>query len=118
MIIKPKFNSSCPDNWQDFFRKESDDAFKKEHPIAYPILVLLGLAALLVPTGLYFVYAEAVLGNLTIWSALFGLLGGFFVGVGLFNIVAAFLGQYLGHKVTLNGIFWGVALMIVAVYLS
>jgi len=118
MTIKPKFNPTCPDNWQEFFRKESDDAFKKDHPVAYPLFVLLGIVVSLAPTGLYFVYAGAVSGDLTLWSALFGLLGGLSVGVGLFNIVAAFLGQYLGHKVTLNAILWGVALIVVAVYIS
>lgn len=118
MTIKPKFNRECPPNWQDFFRRESDDAFKKEHPVAYPLFVILGLAALLAPMVLFFLLIGGNSGEITLGSALFGLLGGFCVGVGLFNIVAAFLGQYLGHKVTSYGLFWGVALLIVAGYLA
>ena len=118
MTIKPKFNRDCPANWKDFFRRDSDDTFKRENPIAYPLLIVLGLVVFPAPMVLFILYLDAAPGGLTLWSALFGLAGGFCLGVGLFNIVAAFLGQYLGHKVTGYAICWGVALMIIAGYLA
>lgn len=46
-MIKPKFNRKMPQNAAYFFSAESDEAFKKAHPIGYGILVAVGIAALL-----------------------------------------------------------------------
>ena len=43
-MIKPKFNRKMPQNAAYFFSAESDEAFKKAHPIGYGILVAVGIA--------------------------------------------------------------------------
>ena len=118
MTLKPQFNRRCPENWRDFLRSDSDDQFKKEHPVAYPIFIALGLVILLAPMALFLLYLDALPGEPSLASVLLGFVGGGCLGVGLFNILAAFLGQYLGHKVTTNFVFWGVALLIIAGYLA
>ena len=108
--IKPKLNKRLPHDWMNYFDLNSDKKFKKEHPILYPFLVVLGTTALLAPmipwvfimsaVGIELdsiITHEVVLGSV-------GLIGCFAIGTGLFNIVAAFLNQYLGHKVTLVSI--------------
>lgn len=46
---------------------------------------------------------------------LLGLIGAFIFGIGCFNIVAAFMQQYLGHKVTLICFSLGFILSIVSI---
>lgn len=97
---KPKFNKKAPKAWLRFFNPVSDAAFKRAHPIGYVVLVIVGLIAFVLPMILYNIIV------IDLWDApdsawiLLGLLGCMIMGVGLFNIVAAWIGQYLGHAVT------------------
>lgn len=82
-----------------YFKANSDDEFKKKHPIGYGFLVALGIFALLLPMGLYVFYC-ALKGYNSAWMVL-GYLGCFIVGTGLFNFVAIIIKQYLGHLLSL-----------------
>lgn len=81
-----------------YFHSASDDAFKRKHPIGYGFLVLLGIAALLLPVVLYLVFV-ILQGANSPWIML-GWVGAFIVGIGLFNFVAIIIKQYLGHLVS------------------
>ncbi len=98
--IKPRFNAKAPKNWGEFFSRRSDEEFRKEHPIGYIVLVTAGIAAVILPAALYYFLATAVFDTDHMLSIL-GVFDAFIMGVGCFNIVAAFIGQYLGHKLTI-----------------
>ena len=101
--IHPYFSRKMPKNAAEYFSADSDEEFKRQHPIGYVVLVITGVAAFLLPLMLYTVYLSlrfsdaGVLGG---WPflAIFGCL---VMGIGMFNIVAAFIHQYLGHMLTL-----------------
>ncbi len=96
---------------------ESDDDFKRRHPIGYAFLVILGLAAFTLP-----IIAFGVLGyfknpNAGSWISLLGVFGGIIAGIGLFNLVAIIIKQYLGHLVTILSLLIGGGIML-ACYLA
>ena len=114
----PKFQKDFPQNAIHYFRSASDDAFKKKHPIRYGILVTCGIVALILPLVFLLLVTE-------IWCPvpksgflIMAIAGCFIIGIGLFNIVAAWIGQYLGHWVTigcflLGGILVSISLVII-----
>ena len=98
--IQPVFSRSMPKHAASYFSMDSDERFKREHPRAYPLLVCIGGTALLLPMlGFIAVTQFILLAPNSPWLML-GCLGSFVFGIGLFNIVAAWLHQYLGHAVT------------------
>ena len=98
--IKPVFNRSMPKHAASYFSRDSDIRFQLEHPKAYPLLQFIGGAALLLPMLSFIVVTQFIwLAPNSPWLML-GCLGSFVFGIGLFNIVAAWLRQYLGHTVT------------------
>lgn len=82
-----------------YFFAVSDYEFKAKHPIGYVFLVILGIIALMLPVILYLVFVIPYDIN-SPWMML-GWLGGFCIGVGLFNLVAIIIKQYLGHLVSI-----------------
>ena len=82
-----------------YFFAESDYAFREKHPIGYFFLVMLGIAALLLPVVIYLFFVLSYDIN-SPWIML-GWVGGFVIGIGLFNFVAIFINQYLGHIVSI-----------------
>lgn len=98
--IKPNFRKKMPKNAIEFFNSDSDDKFKAEHPDAYRILKIAGAAAILLPLIIYVVLTSVFFQQGNGWILL-GLAGSMAIGVGLFNIVAAWIDQYLGHKLTI-----------------
>ena len=116
--IRPVFSKKMPPNAREFFDSRSDEDFKREHPVAYPILVAVGILVLVLP---YFALAltwQFALGRdlfNTVWAAV-AFAGGFVFGIGLFNLIAAFLNQYLGHMVTVACLAVGACVMAVAAY--
>ena len=105
---KPKFNKELPKNWAWFFNPASDDLFKKKHPVWYVILVSIALVVIVAPMSL-FIYLSVVLApNVNSPILILGMIGAFSISVGLFNIVAAYLHQYLGHKVTVVSLMAGI----------
>ncbi|HWP21280.1 MAG TPA: hypothetical protein VN417_00960 [Candidatus Cryosericum sp.] len=98
--IKPVFNRSMPKHAASYFSMDSDERFKREHPKAYPLLAFIGGTALLLPMLSFIAITQFIwLAPNSPWLML-GCLGSFVFGIGLFNIVAAWLHQYLGHAVT------------------
>ena len=94
---------------------DSDEEFKQEHPWLYPLLVVLGLVTFLGPLALYCILVGKTADS---WWAILGGAGSLIVGIGLFNIVAIAVRQYLGHIVTigcflLGGVMIGVSLLLI-----
>lgn len=98
-----------PANSRTFFDPESDTVFRAKHPIGYWLLILLIVAALLLPN---FIFVSLVDSNSN-WMLL-GLVGGLFLGIGLCNIVTIIIRQYLGHIVTLVCFAAGGLLMLIS----
>ncbi len=102
---KQKRKQNKPSNWtppkgaSSYFYASSDEDFKHRHPIGYFFLVMLAIAALLLPVVLYMVYTISK-GYNSGWM-MFGWFGAFLFGIGLFNFVAIIIKQYLGHLVSI-----------------
>lgn len=99
--IKPKFNKNMPKNAKHYFNPASDDVFKAEHPNIYKILVACGITALMLPVFIYMAFILFIYPAPNSGWMLLGFAGAFIIGIGLFNIVAAWIGQYLGHLVSI-----------------
>ena len=82
-----------------YFSAASDYEFKEKHPIGYGFLVMLGIVALMLPVVLYLIFVMPLQDN-SPWLML-GWVGGFIIGIGLFNFVAIIIKQYLGHLVSI-----------------
>ena len=98
--IKPIFNRKLPKHAASYFSMDSDERFKREHPKADPLLAFIGGAALLLPLLSLIAVTQFVIPAPNSPWLMLGCLGSFVFGIGLFNIVAAWLHQYLGHAVT------------------
>ena len=101
-----------------YFTPESDRAFKKKHPIGYVFLVILGLIAFILPLIGFLVYTlirgeDSFVGG---WPIL-TIIGCLVMGVGLFNIVAAIIKQYLGHILTLICLGGGGLIVLLSVFM-
>ena len=96
---KKKNNWTPPKGSSAYFSAASDYEFKEKHPIGYFFLVLLGITALLLPVLIYLVFVLPYDIN-SPWIML-GWVGGFVIGIGLFNFVAIVIKQYLGHIVSI-----------------
>lgn len=115
--IKPKFNKKMPKNARFYINPSSDDAFKAEHPIIYKVLVACAITVLMLPIIIYMVFVVGIYpAPDSGWIAL-GWVGSFIIGIGFFNIVAAWIGQYLGHLVTGLCIGAGALLVGVSIFL-
>lgn len=99
-----------------FFSPMSDVEFQAAHPKLYILLVLLGLVALFAPIFVFLAVATGVFSCSGGWLVL-GCIGGFIMGIGLFNLVAAWMHQYLGHIVTIVTVGGGLLMMIVSLLL-
>ena len=106
---KKKSNWTPPKNYIDYFSASSDEAFKEAHPIGYGFLVILGIAALLLPAIVFCI----LVGTESGWVML-GFAGGFIFGIGLFNFVAIIIKQYLGHWVSIISFLVGGIMMLVS----
>ena len=96
--IPPKGSSA-------YFSVTSDYKFKEKHPIGYFFLVMLGIVALILPVVIYLIFVLPYDIN-SPWIML-GWVGGFIIGIGLFNFVAIIIKQYLGHIVSILSIILG-----------
>ena len=105
-----------PEDAVSYFYASSDDDFKSKHPVGYFFLVLLGLTALLMPCILYSFYVYIIIGSESGWILL-GWVGGFLIGIGLFNFVAIIIKQYLGHWVSIISFLFGFLLVFISLLL-
>lgn len=114
--IRPKFNSKMPD-WGTtafFFTRESDAEFKKQHPKAYGLLCFIGITVLFLPMLLLMLFCIFLYPAPNSGFLILAFIGAFSIGIGFFNIVGAWIGQYLGHKVTAFCLLIGAALTAIA----
>jgi len=94
---------------------QSDVSFQAAHPRLYVLLVLLGIFVLVLPAAAFVILAGLVLpGAMDNGWVLLGFGGGFVAGIGLFNLAAAWMHQYLGHWFTLGCLLLGGILMAVS----
>ena len=98
-----------------YFSASSDYDFKKKHPIGYFFLVILGMFALILPIALYLIFVIPYQIN-SPWIML-GWVGGFIIGIGLFNFVAIIIKQYLGHLVSILSFAIGSVLILISLIL-
>lgn len=105
-----------PKNAAAFFAMDSDEDFKRRHPVGYGFLVVLGMIALLLPLSLFVVYVAVVHPNANGWIVP-GMVGTFVIGIGLFNFVAIIIRQYLGHWVSILSFLIGGLLTALSLYM-
>lgn len=108
-----KFNKKRPKNYLSYFSPAADEEFKKRHPVKYKVLVAVGLTVLFLPPFLCILLNSIFDAPDSGWLFLAGA-GSFIIGVGLFNIVAAWIDQYLGHAVTFGCLGVGALLVTIA----
>ncbi len=100
--IRPNFKRKTPKELVEPWGRDSAVEYFLEHPHALRLLRAISVSALLLPMVVYgalacFVFNIEGKG----WQALVGILGSISLGVGLFNISAAWMDQYLGHRLTI-----------------
>lgn len=96
---KKNGNWTPPRGASAYFSVASDYEFQKKHPIGYGFLVMLGICALMLPVVVYMIIVLPY--NINSPWLILGWVGGFIVGIGLFNFVAIIIKQYLGHLVSI-----------------
>lgn len=95
-----------------FLSSQADFGFKSMHPVMYPVLMAIGIILMFLPAVIFYLIGSKVPGSDENVGIFIGAVGGFIMGIGFFNIVSAFLKQYLGHIVTLAAVLLGGALMV------
>lgn len=109
---KKNGNWTPPKGASAYFSAASDYEFKEKHPIGYVFLVVLGIVALLLPVVIYLIFVLPYDIN-SPWIML-GWVGGFVIGIGLFNFVAIIIKQYLGHIVSILSFIIGSILILIS----
>ncbi len=112
--IVPKFQKNFPKDAIKYFDPAYDEEFKSKHPIKYTLLVIIGITALLLPMFVFILLMIFVLPKVNSGWLVLVYIGCFIIGIGLFNIVAAFINQYLGHLVTFGCLILGGALIAIS----
>ena len=115
--VKPRFSKRAPKSKWEYFSAQSDEDFKRLHPVGYKWLCAMGILAVMLPQIIYLVYILVINPAPNEWTIMLGYVGAFIVGVGLFNIVAAWIDQYLGHWLTAVCLLGGTALTLLSLYL-
>ena len=115
--VKPHFTKKAPENKWEYFSAASDEDFKRLHPVGYKWLCGIGITALMLPQIIYLAYCLFINPAPNEWTLMLGYVGTFIVGIGLFNIVAAWIHQYLGHLLTAVCLLGGTALTLFSMYL-
>ena len=111
--VRPRFYWRVPkdENAASWLSPASDTAFRIVHPKLYTLLVLIGILFLFLPMFGFLFAAFTMLPDVNSPWLILGTAGGFVLGIGLFNIVGAWLEQYLGHWVTILCIVLGAGMM-------
>lgn len=115
----PKFQKDFPENAVSFFDPASDEAFKQMHPVGYVVLVCCGIFGLILPLVIYILVTGIFFPAPDSGFSFLAMVGCFIIGIGICNIVAAWIGQYLGHWVTFGSFLLGgllVAISCVIIY--
>lgn len=98
----PRFQKHFPKNAKSFFDPASDEDFKRKHPIGYGVLVFCGITGLLLPLVVLIIVTCIWFPVPNSGFLLLAMAGCFIIGIGIFNIIAAWINQYLGHWVTIG----------------
>ncbi len=114
---KPKFQKKAPKNKWEYFSREADETFKLLHPIGYKVLCFVGITVLMLPVFIYIAYTYYFNPAPNEWALMLGFVGSFTIGIGFFNIVAAWIHQYLGHLLTFVCFIGGSALTVISLFL-
>ena len=97
-----------------FFLLDSDEEFKRRHPVGYIFVVAFGIIAFAGPLFINMAYTHnARVDNL---GAFLQLTGAFCFGIGLFNLVAIIVKQYLGHLFSILCFLIGCACIAASLY--
>ena len=115
--VKPRFTPKAPKNKWEYFDPASDEEFKALHPVGYKCLCAVAGTVLLLPMWIFIICCIFINPAPNEWPLLLGVVGTFVIGIGFFNIVAAWINQYLGHLLTFGCIFGGAGLTTLAVCL-
>lgn len=99
--VRPRYSEYAPKNSWQYFSPNADDNFKAMHPVAYGWLRALGVVVLLLPMIVYLVFGLLNPHVFNSGFVMLGYAGSIMIGIGLFNVTAAFVHQYLGHKMTI-----------------
>ena len=112
--VRPRFYWTVPkeENAGFWFSALSDVEFQMAHPKLYKLLAIIGVLFLVLPMLAFIMAATLSMpeNSNNAWLLL-GAAGGFVLGIGLFNIVGAWIEQYMGHWVTIICIVLGAAMM-------
>ena len=103
----PKFQKHLPKDAALFFHPASDEEFKRRHPVGYKVLVVCGIAGLILPMCLFIIATSFLWPVPESGFLLLGFFGCFIIGIGIFNIVGAWIEQYLGHWLTIGSFLVG-----------
>ncbi|MBO5050972.1 MAG: hypothetical protein J6D31_02140 [Clostridia bacterium] len=73
---------------------------QKHHPARYRLILLLGIIVLFLPISAWLIITLGIFPTPNSAFLIFGVIGSFLLGIGLFNLCAKMLRQYMGHAVT------------------
>lgn len=113
----PKFQKEFPKNAKQYVDPSFDEAYKKKHPVGYWILVACGIGVLILPLIIWILVTGIWYPAPNSGFSVMAIAGCFIIGIGFFNIVAAFIGQYLGHWVTAGCLFLGSVLVSISLFI-
>lgn len=113
----PKFQKGFPKNAGSYFNPTSDEEFKRKHPIGYGVLVGCGIGGLILPLIILILVTSVFFPAPNSGFLFLAMVGCFIIGIGIFNIVAAWIGQYLGHWVTLGCFLLGGLLVAISCFI-
>lgn len=114
VMTMPKFQKNFPKNAAGFLDPASDEAFKKKHPIGYWVLIACGIGGLVLPLAILILVTSVIFPAPNSGFLMLAMAGCFIIGIGIFNIIAAWIGQYLGHWVTIGSFLVGGLLVAVS----
>ena len=104
-------------NFDIYSEGEDSEVFKEKSPKAYRRICLVGILALILPMLVFLAYAMFINPAPNSGFLLLVFAGCFIMGVGFFNIVAAWMNAYLGHWFTAICLLLGGALAAVGMVL-
>lgn len=95
VVLSPSFSTRM--RGARYYEEDGDAEMLEAHPVIYALFAVLGM---LLFVGAIVLYALFLDGNGAL--DILGYLGAALVGVGLFSLSAAFVHQYMGHRLTLT----------------
>ena len=117
--INPVFYKALPKDWKEWFTPGYKSDYRLKHPIAHKVFGVIIMILLFLPSA-FFVYSFVIFtrAGVEIFGPLAGLgiIGSMLIGLGLCNIVFAFIHQYLGHRVTCISIAAGIFVLLITYF--